>query len=175
MIVFFLSGMWHGAHPNYLLWGVLNGGLLVAERIFHRRERKIPAALAWPVTFLLINCLWLLFRSGTIGQWAELMKHILSFRGVTLSARFTDAFHVPELAALLRVVGGEGILASVHWLPMALFMLAGFAIVLIPQNNHRNLIEKKKLSPGSAVAAGIALILSILCMSSESVFIYHGF
>ena len=175
MIVFLISGMWHGSHPNYLLWGVLNGLLLVLERMARRQERKIPAPLAWPVTFLMINILWLLFRCGTIGQWADLIRKIVSFKGSRLRSDFTNAFFVPEFKAILRLFGLEGIQTAFPWISVAVFMVLGFVLVLMPQNNHRILLEKRKLPMLSAFFAGIALILSILCMSKESVFIYFGF
>ncbi len=175
LAVFLISGMWHGAHPTFLLWGLLNGLIMIAERVARRRERKIPAALAWPAAFLLINILWLLFRSGTVGQWAGLMRQLLSFRGGGLSSRFTDAFFVPELTALLRLLGLEGIRQTAAWIPAALFLAAALAIALIPRNSHKALLEKRELSPASALLAAGALVLSLLCLGTETVFIYSGF
>ncbi len=175
LIVFLISGMWHGAHPNFLLWGGLNGMLLIAERLLERREKKIPAVLAWPVTFLMINCLWLLFRSGTIGQWLGLMKQVLSFQGGGLSSQFTDAFFVPELVAALRFLGWEEVQKTMPWVSVLVFMAAGLGLVLIPRNNHTELLEKRKISLSSAFLAGAALVWGILCMSTETVFIYSGF
>ena len=175
VIVFLISGMWHGAHPNFILWGVLNGLLLVFERMFHRNDRKIPTALAWTGTFLIINVLWLLFRSGTISQWLQLLRGILSFRGAGLSTDLMDAFFLPEIMALLRFLGLEGIRQTMPWIPLAFFLTAAMVIVLLPGNNHETLRKKEPLSLGSALPAALVLIWSILCLSTESVFIYVGF
>jgi D-alanyl-lipoteichoic acid acyltransferase DltB (MBOAT superfamily) len=175
MIVFLISGMWHGAHPNFLLWGALNGLLLVFERMIRRKDRNIPAPLSWLGTFLITNVLWLLFRSGTISQWLQLLRRILSFQGAGLSMGLTDAFFLPEIKALLRFMGLEGIQRTMPWIPMTVFLAAALGIVLIPGNNHEALMKKRPLSLISAFLAALALIWSVLCLSTESVFIYAGF
>lgn len=175
MIVFLVSGMWHGAHPNFLLWGALNGVLLIIEKSMNRKARKAFSWAEWLITFLFINCLWLLFRSGTVGQWAGLMRRIFSFRGSELTRGFTDAFFTPELVAVLRIFGLTGIQQTIPWVALAGFMIMSFLIVLIPRNNHRELMENRRITPGSAILAAAALTIGILCMSSESIFIYSGF
>ncbi len=175
MIVFLISGMWHGAHPNFLLWGCLNGMLLIIERLIRRKEWKIPAPVAWMFTFGIINVLWLLFRSGTIGQWMGFLRQMISFNGGALTRDFTDVFFVPEFMTLLRLMGCEEIRNTMPWISAVLFMVAGLLLVLIPQNNQEILAARKKLSFGSALLAAVVLLLGILCMSTESVFIYSGF
>jgi alginate O-acetyltransferase complex protein AlgI len=67
MLTFFLSGLWHGASWNYIMWGCYHGLLLV----IWRQLEKGPALLrpsAWPkwpqilLTFALVNLGWLMFR-----------------------------------------------------------------------------------------------------------------
>ena len=175
MIVFLVSGMWHGAHLNFLLWGALNGLLLVLERAAGRKDRKIPALLAWPCTFLIINVLWLLFRSGTAAQWLQLLDRMLSFRGSGLSLDLTYAFFLPEVSALLKLLGLSGLQRTMPWIPMAVFLAVSFAMVLIPRKHPEGQKEKGALSLFSALLAAVLLLWSILCLSEESVFIYSGF
>ena len=42
MVVFALTGLWHGASWNFIVWGLLNGVLIVFERFFH--IEKMPKA-----------------------------------------------------------------------------------------------------------------------------------
>ena len=73
MITFLLSGLWHGASWNYVLWGLYHGLLLVLTRAHQisRREargatrgalRRIPDLLQIPAMFVLTLVGWLLFR-----------------------------------------------------------------------------------------------------------------
>ena len=68
LITFLLSGLWHGASWNYVLWGLYHGLLLVITRAARRLApsgRRPPAWLAVPQiagTFILILIGWLMFR-----------------------------------------------------------------------------------------------------------------
>jgi D-alanyl-lipoteichoic acid acyltransferase DltB (MBOAT superfamily) len=66
LVTFLLSGLWHGASWNYVLWGLYHGALLVATRIVGRwsprpwpRWTVVPQVLGM---FVLTNLGWLLFR-----------------------------------------------------------------------------------------------------------------
>jgi len=69
MITFLLSGLWHGASWNYVLWGGYHGALLALSRLAERSGLRLPAwtvRLLAPVRlvgmFVLVNIGWLLFR-----------------------------------------------------------------------------------------------------------------
>ena len=83
LIVFLISGIWHGANWTFVLWGCMNGVAMVGTRllenkicIFSMLPSWMRKVLSWGYTFLLINLLWVLFRSRTIGD-AVLFYHRL--------------------------------------------------------------------------------------------------
>lgn len=51
MVVFFISGIWHGANWTFILWGILHGALMVFDRIFEKAEEKIFVPVRWFMTF----------------------------------------------------------------------------------------------------------------------------
>jgi len=64
-VVFLLSGLWHGANYNFLIWGFLHGFalcLLVLNRKMNLIKLKIPLSLAILLTFLFVLVTWLPFR-----------------------------------------------------------------------------------------------------------------
>lgn len=67
-VIFSLTGMWNGAGWNYILWGMVNGLAVIAERLF--REKKIylktPGFIKWLVTFLFTLCSWQIFRYSSM-------------------------------------------------------------------------------------------------------------
>ena len=79
LLVFFLTGLWHGASWNYVLWGVWNGMLILIYRL---AARVIPVpAQSWPGAhstrvggmFALTLIGWLIFREKNIHQlWHDL-------------------------------------------------------------------------------------------------------
>lgn len=68
IIVFLLCGLWHGASWNFVLWGLIYGIFLVAERgKFGTALRRLPAWLQHAyVLFIVINA-WVFFRVETLG------------------------------------------------------------------------------------------------------------
>ena len=59
LIVFGLSGLWHGVELHFLIWGLAHGMLMISED--HLPHRPHPA-----LTFLSVGLLWLLFRSPSL-------------------------------------------------------------------------------------------------------------
>lgn len=71
MATFLLSGLWHGASWNFILWGGFHGLLLVIWRFWEKGpERWRPARFwKWPqvlLTFLLVQFGWLFFREQNL-------------------------------------------------------------------------------------------------------------
>jgi alginate O-acetyltransferase complex protein AlgI len=63
-----LSGLWHGAGLNFLVWGLWHGLLLAVHRTWSKRRgvRRAPPSAAgiiaaWAITFLTVNLGWAFF------------------------------------------------------------------------------------------------------------------
>ncbi len=68
-ICFVLSGLWHGASWNFLLWGCVHGVALVADRAFWLRwQTALPRGLNMALTFVLVMFSWVFFRCPTFGE-----------------------------------------------------------------------------------------------------------
>jgi len=77
LIVWLLTGIWHGASWNFLIWGVYYGALLVAEKfIFGKYLEKLPAALRhiYCMSFVMIG--WNLFVFDDLGQGIGFLKSL---------------------------------------------------------------------------------------------------
>ena len=69
MIVWFLTGLWHGAGWNFVLWGVYYGILLVLEKyILDPLLSKAPGVIRHIYTLFLVNLGWVLFSNTQFGQ-----------------------------------------------------------------------------------------------------------
>lgn len=68
LIVWALTGLWHGASWTFVAWGAFFGVLLILEKyVFAGVPEKMPKPVRHIVTLLLIIISWVLFRSDTIG------------------------------------------------------------------------------------------------------------
>ena len=70
MMVWLLTGIWHGASWTYILWGILYGLLLIVENIVPelRVNNKIIEVLKHVYTMVIVCFLWVLFRARNISQ-----------------------------------------------------------------------------------------------------------
>lgn len=63
LLVFLISGLWHGASWNYVLWGLFHGIIMIAERIFCKKTRfRLPSFISVFFTFFFLVNAWVIFR-----------------------------------------------------------------------------------------------------------------
>ena len=172
IIVFLISGLWHGANWTFILWGGLHGFLQIIERIFSNQYNKIHKAVQWFYTFLSVNILWLLFRSDSILQWSSMLNKMFSFQNMSVSKELLDTFLLPESRFLLDIFGLNGMNKNIRGFPMLITIMISFLICLVPNSNYKN---KHILSVSNMIISAVALVWGLLCLSSESVFIYNSF
>lgn len=78
LVVFLLTGIWHGAGVTYLTWGGINGICIVIEKLIAKKNwyQKIPNFLKWICTFLITFFCWELFRFESFSDfytWVMIM------------------------------------------------------------------------------------------------------
>lgn len=67
LVTMFISGLWHGAGYNFIVWGVLHGIMLAVHRWWRRRPGAVPSSrpsvkiAAWLFTFVCVNLVWAFF------------------------------------------------------------------------------------------------------------------
>jgi len=120
MVTFVLSGLWHGASWNFLIWGALNGIGVLPDILRSHHSRRNPgeepveqpnaaAFLKVFVTFAFICLGWVFFRATTLGDAGLILKRIgLSF--------FSSAGGLLEFDPTKgRVLGAVVILVLLEW------------------------------------------------------------
>lgn len=65
-VVFFVSGLWHGANWTFIIWGIYHGLFIVVEKRF-RLSKRLGESLSIFLTFFLIMIGWVFFRSENLG------------------------------------------------------------------------------------------------------------
>ena len=83
MAVWFLTGMWHGASWNFILWGVLYGVLLLIEK-FVPALQKLPGILGHGYVLLMVMIGFVLFNAADIAQAGSDLAGMFGLGGVPL-------------------------------------------------------------------------------------------
>mgnify|MGYP000999508285 CR=1 FL=1 len=82
VVVWFLTGLWHGASWNFVLWGMYFAVLLILEKyIFKGIMSKLPKALSWSYTFILVMIGWVLFYYTDLTKCFALLKIMFGLAG----------------------------------------------------------------------------------------------
>lgn len=94
-LVFFISGIWHGAGWTFIIWGILHGvGVMICRR-WKNTGGKTPSWLGMFVTFFFVNILWVLFRADTLHQAWVIIRSMFDNLNLTLTPVFTS--HLPSI------------------------------------------------------------------------------
>ncbi len=123
MIVFSLSGLWHGLSANYLVWGALHGLLMVGYNIYsaygkHWEKSKIKRVLSRLGTFSFVVISWIFFRAENLGCAFNMISAlILNPFGSGINGAF--AFLGIELVDFIHIAAVIAVLIMLERLPVS--------------------------------------------------------
>ncbi len=158
LVVFALTGIWHGASWNFLLWGLYFAAFLILEKLWLRAVlERLPAILRHIYVLLVVGIGWVLFRADTMAAAAGFLGDMFS---LTLMGT-----HERELAELL--CGGKFLL---QFAVSVLFCTPVFTRL------HDSLEERRL----GGIGDGIVLLFFVLAVcemmaSGYNPFIYFRF
>ena len=154
LIVWALTGLWHGASWNFLLWGLYYAVLLIAEKLFlGRLLEKLPGLLRTLLVLLAVALGWMLF-------YFEDSAALFAFLGRLFRP---EASGLPALHRILA------------YLPTAL--IAALCATPLPERLWARLRQRPWADWGRIPALGALLLLCIAALASQSYnpFIYFRF
>lgn len=78
MVVFLLSGLWHGADWTFVIWGGIHGLYQVCSILWGRRDHRfrLPGWLRQLHTFLIVSFAWIFFRAETLADAGQLLTRL---------------------------------------------------------------------------------------------------
>ena len=84
-VVWFLTGLWHGAAWNFVLWGLMFAVLLVLEKLFLKKWlEKLPVVLAHTLVMVVIIISFVLFNASSLAEAASDMAGMFGLGGLPL-------------------------------------------------------------------------------------------
>lgn len=86
LVVFLLSGVWHGAGVGFIIWGAAHGILLALEKMFFKSYMRVPAVIRWCLTMFCVLILWAFFRLPA-SQAVTLIERLFAFSTFSLSTQ----------------------------------------------------------------------------------------
>lgn len=174
MIVFLLSGLWHGANWTFILWGAMHGAASVLERILQIGKRKAPRILKTALTFLFVTFAWSLFRADSLADAGLLWSRLLNGGVGPIYQPLTDSFRdLVEISFLYRA-GLGGVITRFPWLMLTLFMAAALLSCFAMKNTLEK-TERMTFSGKKCFVVVTLMLWSVLSLSRITEFIYFNF
>ena len=158
LIVWLLTGLWHGASWNFVLWGLYYGLLLILEKyVLKNILEKMPRVLKHIYTLFLVVIGWVLFRVESFKDLLYALKNMFSFKSSNLLEVLLN--HTDVLYSLLFIV------------------IAIFACIPIYKRFTEKIKDNKKLIILNDILLYLIYIISIinLVASTYNPFIYFRF
>ena len=101
LIVWALTGLWHGANWTFLLWGLYYAVFLILEKVFLLKKLEKLPVLAHIYALLVAVVGWMLFQLNSVGEVAHYWGAMFGASGVAATA--ADAFHARSYAVILLI------------------------------------------------------------------------
>ena len=163
LIVFFCTGLWHGANWTFVLWGLGHGllsslegsGIIPVERL----QKSIPGRILCRVyTLLSVMLLFTLFRADTVAQGFTMIAAMFRFQALPEGALLLAKLSSPAMCAVLTAA-----------LVMALSPLGGRIHAFLTEEREKELVPD--------LCCLLLMVLSVLSLAQSGFhpFIYFQF
>ena len=156
LVVWGLTGFWHGAEWNFIFWGLYYAALLVLEKfVLGRILEKLPSVVQWLYAFLVVNLGWVLF-------------HLVDFAALSHALHTMFVWQPTDLARVLNA--DSGVLMGLLYLPLC-FLFSFPVFQKLPKQ------ETALWTLAEDVLSGLLLLVCILFIVSSvyNPFIYFRF
>lgn len=171
MIVFIISGFWHGASWTFILWGVMHGLANIFNRLFSKQIDKLPNIMNWLITFSFINLAWVVFRAESLGDVMLFFERLFygGFEGLA------NNFYM-----LTRDIVGYNVISVIQpsinmdmFVMITLFIFSLFAVKKMKNTNER--LDEFKPTVAKVIITVILMIACIFSFGGVSEFLYFNF
>jgi len=172
-MIFFVSGIWHGAGWTYITWGIISGILFLLNRLLKKWIDKVPKRISTFFTFLLFNFSIIYFRAQSVGQANDIMRRIVSFRFGKILPELMSSFNLDEFWYIIKVLHLDGTAYSQYYLGILFTIL--ILIIIFFAKNAGEIALQFKPKIWNAVALSVMFLWSLVSLSGVSTFLYFNF
>ena len=173
MIIFTVSGLWHGPQWTYIAWGAANGVLVILSQNGKNFFAKIPALLQKLIIFVTFTLTTILFRISKLSDVGEMFRRFGNFQGIAVNESLVAGFNLDEFWYLIKIMRLDQMACST--IIISVIMTAVTIIVLLFGKNSNQIAEKENTSIMRAAFYAVIFIWSVISFSAVNSFIYFNF
>ena len=163
LVVWFLTGLWHGASWNFVIWGLFWGGLIAFEKLVtFDRINKIPKLFSHIIMWLAIMTGWAIFYFTDMSRLGQFLRVMFGFSGHSFSDLNTEINLVNNILWI--------VVAVIFCMPIVKNLTSYVALRCKPKS-QRCIIALH-------IALNVLLLLictAVLCGQAYNPFLYYKF
>ena len=167
LVVFLISGFWHGAAWTFVLWGLVHGVGMTLLYIWKRYGFTLHMGFSWLCTFMFVHMSWVIFRSDTLSQAFEIFKKMFSFNmdHASFGIFSPHTLTPPETFWNLNILFTNTVL---------MYISITLLVVLVTRNSNE-IIKDLKPSYKNLLLMFVMFIVVLYNLNEFSEFIYFRF
>lgn len=169
--VFLISGFWHGASWNFVLWGMMHGVMNICTRICKKVVDKIPLIFKWLVTFAFVNIAWVFFRAKTIKEALLILRKLFSGGFKVTDVSFYETVISTEIKEIMSVIPFE---AYCPGFVLCVYFAVAFILLLCCKTAYQKM-QNFRPTVWNLGLTLFLLIWSIYSFAGVSTFLYFNF
>jgi D-alanyl-lipoteichoic acid acyltransferase DltB (MBOAT superfamily) len=181
LIVFVVSGLWHGANWTFIIWGGLHGTYFLCEHFISRKFRikktLLQRSFSTAFTFLLVSFAWIFFRANNLDDAATIITNLTNFKLVYMKDLVyqmkTGVLEPTTLNNAFNLNYGEFYFQSTIGDLLLSFLLIPFLLAFEFLKNRK--MKKLKSWPRAFGYFLMAISVLIFGIFSQNQFIYFQF
>ena len=184
-IVFFLSGLWHGACWTFVAWGIMQGLMVMWDnlRIIGVKGSidKTPAKFYVPgwfgrlLTFSYFTISMIFFGSSDMANALQMFKNILAFKETGYIFKLAASLDIPEFYLIKQFLNMKAPeMLSYAYVALFLLLLIISAFILTRKNTVQ-IVNDYPLNKKLCFYVVIIFVWSVISFSQVSTFIYFNF
>lgn len=174
LVVFLVSGLWHGANWTFVVWGMLHGLSMVWETLFP----KLRFGWEWLnrlCTGVFVTLTFAIFRSDSLSQAGLLFEKLFTGGNKGFFAGMCNTLQFPETYAVVKVLELAMPQLLNPFYMACMLLLLGISIWLIRGKRAEVWIEEKGRSWKGLFGAAVIFIWAFISLSQVSTFLYFNF
>ena len=176
LIVFLVSGLWHGAGWQFIIWGMMHGVLFVITRAVNNRQKqhasenrvvfegfwaKTVNCLKVFLTFVYVNAAWVFFRAPSVADAFHLFKDMGECWFPRFNQNLAKCFNIDELWYIIKVLHLDR-----YWWSTYILMFAILILLLILVFKGKSSVEYVRECKINLFNTALIVVLAVWCLLS---------
>lgn len=169
MFAFTVSGIWHGANWNFILWGLMHGTAISINHIWRKYGFRINKYFSWLITIYFINLTFVVFKNIEFSSMLMTIKKLFFFN----NDYFIPIIDYERMSFANEILSISATIFGKFLIIIFLYILA--SIFILFNLNTQTILNKFKLNFSQSFVYILLLLVAIFSISKQVEFLYFVF